>query len=200
MPLGEKFNPFIPITKIDFFLALKMKLCISYFLRVSEIEFNNDGLEGDASEIGILLQGNFKFRFSECGFGRVKRIEFAIRFLLFFVESEFAIKNFMFGKFAQEYNVILVLKGARSVIADPNGQVYINPTGNSGMASAGVGDVLTGLIAGFLGQKVSPIHSALLGVYLHGLAADLAAEQLTQYSLIASDIIDFLPKAIKSVL
>ncbi|MCX7920319.1 MAG: NAD(P)H-hydrate dehydratase, partial [bacterium] len=102
-------------------------------------------------------------------------------------------------RFAQEYNVILVLKGARTVIADPTGQVYINPTGNSGMASAGVGDVLTGLIAGFLGQKLSPLNSALLGVYLHGLSADLAVENLTSYCLIASDILDYLPHAIKTL-
>jgi ADP-dependent NAD(P)H-hydrate dehydratase / NAD(P)H-hydrate epimerase len=103
-------------------------------------------------------------------------------------------------KFAQEYKVILVLKGARTVIADPTGQVYLNPTGNSGMASAGVGDVLTGIIAGFLGQKLSPLNSALLGVYLHGLAADLAAEQLTQYSLIASDIISYLPQSFRNIM
>ncbi len=100
-------------------------------------------------------------------------------------------------RFAEEYNVILVLKGARTVIAQPNGQVYINSTGNPGMASGGVGDVLTGLIAGFLAQKMTPINSALLGVYLHGLAADFAAEQLTQYCLIASDILTYLPLAIK---
>jgi NAD(P)H-hydrate epimerase len=102
-------------------------------------------------------------------------------------------------QFAQEYKVILVLKGARTVIADPTGQVYINPTGNPGMASGGVGDVLTGLIAGFLAQKLSPLNSALLGVYLHGLSADLAVETLTQYCLIASDILDYLPKAIKTL-
>lgn len=103
-------------------------------------------------------------------------------------------------KFAQDYNVILVLKGARTVVADPTGQVYINPTGNAGMASAGVGDVLTGLIAGFLGQRISPINSALLGVYLHGLAGDLAAEQLTQYSLIASDILAYLPQSFRNIM
>ncbi|MFB3895650.1 MAG: NAD(P)H-hydrate dehydratase [bacterium] len=103
-------------------------------------------------------------------------------------------------RFAQDYNVILVLKGARTVIAEPTGQVYINSTGNPGMASAGVGDVLTGLIAGFLSQKVSPLNSALLGVYLHGLAGDLAAEQLTQYSLIASDILAYLPQSFRNIL
>ncbi|MDI6783971.1 MAG: NAD(P)H-hydrate dehydratase, partial [bacterium] len=102
-------------------------------------------------------------------------------------------------QFAQEYKVILVLKGARTVIANPTGQVYINPTGNPGMASGGIGDVLTGLIAGFLAQKLSPLNSALLSVYLHGLAADLAVEQLTQYCLIASDILDYLPTAIKAI-
>jgi len=101
--------------------------------------------------------------------------------------------------FASEYNVILVLKGARTIIATPQGEVYINSTGNSGMATGGSGDVLTGLISGLLAQGIDGVDATIIGVYLHGLAADLAADELTEYSLLPSDIIDYLPQAIRAV-
>lgn len=101
--------------------------------------------------------------------------------------------------FARKYNLVLVLKGHRSVVASWAGQVYVNQTGNPGMASAGCGDVLTGIIAAFLGQGIEPFLAAKLGVYLHGLAGDYAAREKGQISLIASDILDKLPQALKSV-
>ena len=100
-------------------------------------------------------------------------------------------------KVAESFNLHLVLKGARTLIADPKGQVFINPTGNPGMASGGTGDVLTGMITGLIAQGVEPGKAAQAGVYLHGLAGDLAAEELGQEALIASDLIDRLPKAIQ---
>ena len=103
-------------------------------------------------------------------------------------------------KFAKENNVFLVLKGSRTVFAEPGGQVYLNPTGNAGMATGGSGDVLTGIIAGLLAQGISPLESCILGNYLHGLAGDLAAEELTQYSLIAGDILTYLPKAFQKLI
>lgn len=99
--------------------------------------------------------------------------------------------------FAKEYNVIVVLKGYQTVVADPFGAVYINNTGNSGMSTAGSGDVLTGIISAFLAQGLSSFEAARLGVYTHGLSGDFAAQEKTQLGLIASDIIESIPKAIK---
>lgn len=99
--------------------------------------------------------------------------------------------------FAQNYEVVLVLKGAHTSIAAPDGSVYFNSTGNPGLATGGTGDVLTGILTGLLGQEYKPIDAAILGVFLHGLAADLAAEALGEEALIASDIVDYLPEAYK---
>jgi len=98
-------------------------------------------------------------------------------------------------KFSKETGTYLVLKGVPTVIAEPEGRVFINPTGNSGMASAGAGDVLTGMIAGFLGQGLNPLEASIIGVYMHGLAGDIAAKSKGEHSLIASDIIDSIPEA-----
>jgi NAD(P)H-hydrate epimerase len=99
--------------------------------------------------------------------------------------------------FAKDYKVTMVLKGHRTVVADYKGNLYINKTGNPGMATAGSGDVLTGIIGAFLGQGLDAFAAAKYAVYLHGLAGDLAAEEKTQISLIASDIIAKIPAAIK---
>ncbi|MBM3316173.1 hypothetical protein FJY71_10145, partial [candidate division WOR-3 bacterium] len=102
--------------------------------------------------------------------------------------------------FSREHKVILVLKGASTVIAEPEGRVFLNPTGNSGLGSGGSGDVLTGLIGGLIAQGAAPLDSAIIGTFLHGRAADLAAADLTEYCLCASDLLRYLPAAIKSVL
>ncbi len=103
-------------------------------------------------------------------------------------------------EFATQHQVILVLKGAKTVIANPQGEVAICPTGNPGMASAGMGDVLTGIITGLLAQGLSPWDGARAGVYLHGLAGDLAARQMGQPGLIASDVLASLPHALLPVM
>ncbi len=100
----------------------------------------------------------------------------------------------------KKLSLIIVLKGAPTVIGDPMGNVYINSTGNSGLAKGGSGDVLTGMIAGFIAQGASPADAACLGVYLHGYAADIAVKTKTEYSLVATDLIKFLPKAIKDII
>ena len=100
-------------------------------------------------------------------------------------------------EFAKRYNVIIVLKGHRTVVASFDGALYVNETGNPGMASGGFGDVLTGMITGLLGQKLSLFDAACLGVYLHGLAGDLAAQDRGQIGLIASDLVDRIPLAIR---
>jgi len=102
-------------------------------------------------------------------------------------------------KFSEKYNVHLVLKGARTLIAHPDGHVFINPTGNPGMASAGMGDVLTGMIAGFVSQGYSPGTAAHLAVYLHGDAADKVAVLKGPYGYISSDIMDKLPEVIGQI-
>lgn len=101
--------------------------------------------------------------------------------------------------FAKAHGVVVVLKGARTVVAHPGGAVTICPTGNPGMASAGMGDVLTGMLAGFLAQGLVPWDAARLGVYLHGWAGDLAAATRGQAGLIAGDLIDQLPQAIMAL-
>lgn len=100
-------------------------------------------------------------------------------------------------RFAQDYKVTVVLKGQNSVVVDYKGNLYINRTGNPGMATAGSGDVLTGMIAAFLGQGLNAFEASKFAVYLHGLAGDLAAKEKTQISMIASDIITKIPEAIK---
>jgi NAD(P)H-hydrate epimerase len=101
--------------------------------------------------------------------------------------------------FAKETGVYLVLKGAPTIISEPDGKVYINTTGNPGMATAGSGDVLTGMIAGFLAQGLNPLDASILGTYMHGLAGDSAASEKGMHSLIASDIIDKIPSAFFSL-
>ncbi len=95
---------------------------------------------------------------------------------------------------AQRANTIVVLKGAGTIVTDGE-KVYINKTGNPGMATAGSGDVLTGVITALLGQGLSDFDAAVLGVYIHGLAGDIAAEKFGHVSLMTTDIIDSLPDA-----
>lgn len=95
-------------------------------------------------------------------------------------------------EFAIEHKVIVVLKGAHTSIACPDGSCWFNTTGNPGMATAGSGDVLTGIILSLLGQGYTPHDAAILGVYLHGLAGDIASEASSEASLIAGDIIESL--------
>ena len=102
-------------------------------------------------------------------------------------------------RFASDYNVILILKGHRTIVASPKGKAYVNETGNPGMATAGSGDVLTGMAAALLGQGLSGFEAARLGVYLHGVAGDLAAKEKTQAGMLASDIIEKIPEAIKAL-
>ena len=100
---------------------------------------------------------------------------------------------------AISHKVFVIIKGHYTQICTPTGDVLFNPTGNPGMATPGSGDVITGIITSLLAQGYLPIEAAQLGVYLHGLAGDLAAEALTEESLIASDIIDYLPTAFKKL-
>jgi len=100
-------------------------------------------------------------------------------------------------KLACDYNITVVLKGYRTIVVDGQGNCFENKTGNSGMSSAGTGDVLAGIIASFLGQGLNAFEAAKFAVYLHGLSGDLAAKEKTKLGLIASDIIENIPRAIK---
>lgn len=101
--------------------------------------------------------------------------------------------------FSRQTGTYLVLKGAPTIIAEPEGRAYINSTGNSGMATGGSGDVLTGMIASFLGQGLNPLDASILGVFMHGYSGDIAASKKGEHSLIASDIIDSIPETFLSM-
>ncbi len=100
---------------------------------------------------------------------------------------------------ARKYHLIIVLKGAYTRIVCPDGKVYFNGTGNPGMATGGAGDVLTGMIGSLLAQGYEPEAAAKLGVFLHGLAADIALESESEESLSAGDIVNHLGRAFKQI-
>jgi len=103
-------------------------------------------------------------------------------------------------RLAAESGAVVALKGARTVVADPDGRATLNPTGNPGMATGGTGDVLTGVAGGLLAQGVAPAAALSAAVYLHGLAGDLAAEMRGEPGLVASDVADAIPAAIRRIL
>jgi NAD(P)H-hydrate epimerase len=102
--------------------------------------------------------------------------------------------------FATNFNVHLVLKGAATVIAHPDGSAYINPTGNPGMASGGMGDVLTGVLAGFITQGFTPEAAAHAAVYLHGAAADTLAKTIGPIGYLAGEVMNAIPAEIKKLI
>jgi NAD(P)H-hydrate epimerase len=101
--------------------------------------------------------------------------------------------------FSKKTGTYLVLKGVPTVIASPDGSAFINSTGNPGMATAGIGDVLTGMISSFLAQRISPQNASILGVYLHGLAGDIAAQKKGEHSLVSTDLINSISAVFRSV-
>lgn len=105
----------------------------------------------------------------------------------------------MAAEFAEDHDVTLVLKGNPTYVARPTGSVYENTTGNPGLATAGTGDVLSGVIAGIIAQGIGPPEAAETGVYLHGLAGDIASDEKTQPGVIAGDVIEAIPAALKHI-
>ncbi len=99
------------------------------------------------------------------------------------------------ARFAADHRCVCVLKDAPTAIGTPEGRIFVNTSGNNGMATAGSGDVLTGIIAGLLAQRAKPEDAALIGVWLHGRAGDLAAEREGYYGLMARHLIEYLPEA-----
>jgi hydroxyethylthiazole kinase-like uncharacterized protein yjeF len=102
-------------------------------------------------------------------------------------------------EFAHQYNVVLALKGHETIVVRPDGEIYVNATGNVGMATGGTGDVLTGMITSFVGQGMDAFNAAAAGVYLHGVAGDLAAKEKGTLSLIATDLLNKLPEVLKAL-
>ena len=103
-------------------------------------------------------------------------------------------------RFAQRYGCILVLKGHRTIVANPEGRCYVNTNGNSGMAKGGSGDVLGGILVSLLAQGMEPEEAARAAVWLHGRAGDLCAEALTEYAMTPSDLIGRLPAVFRELL
>ena len=103
-------------------------------------------------------------------------------------------------KCCEKFNCITVLKLHETIVSDFNGNVYINKTGNSALSHGGSGDVLCGMITGFLAQGLNCFEASALAVYLHGLTAEIASKDLTEYSTLASDLLKYIPKAIKTIL
>lgn len=100
---------------------------------------------------------------------------------------------------SQTFECITVLKGHNTIVTDGE-KVFENTTGNSALAKAGTGDVLAGIISGFLAQKMSPFNAAILGTFLHGLSGDLASDDFSKYSVLASDVIEYLPFAFNEII
>ncbi len=100
-------------------------------------------------------------------------------------------------KISSDIENIVVLKGHHTVIATPNGKVYVNDTGNSALSKAGTGDILTGMIAGFLASGVSKENAAVLAVFIHGVAGEMAAKELSEYGMLASDLLKYIPYAMR---
>ena len=102
-------------------------------------------------------------------------------------------------KLSNKYNCVTVLKTHSTLVCAKDGEIYTNEHGNSALAKAGTGDVLAGIITGLLAQKMTPFESAKLGVYLHSRAGEIASEELTEYSVLASDLVNYFPKVIKEI-
>lgn len=107
--------------------------------------------------------------------------------------------EFWAKKCCEKYDCITILKTHKTIVSDNKGHLYINNTGNSALAKGGSGDVLTGMITGFLAQGLKPFDAAIIAVYLHGRTGELASKQLTEYSVLASDLLNYIHLAIKNI-
>lgn len=107
--------------------------------------------------------------------------------------------TFSAKKLSEKYNCVTVLKTHRTIVCNSNGEIYINEHGNSALAKAGTGDVLAGMIAGLLAQKMPLYEAAKLGVYMHSIAGESASKALTEYSVLASDLVNYIPGVIKEL-
>ena len=152
-----------------------------------------DGLNALAKDIGLLQRRKCEFVVLTPHLGEFSRL------VSLSVEDVEKNKIEIARSFAKKNDVVLVLKGAPTVIAAPNGDVFVNPTGNAGMATAGSGDVLAGVIAALVGQHNTPVQAAINGVYVHGLAGDRARDEIGEMGMLASDILNRIPLALKKL-
>lgn len=118
------------------------------------------------------------------------------RLLEISVEEVLSDVEFYAKKCSKKYDCVTVLKTHKTVVCNKDGEKYINNTGNSALAHGGSGDILCGIITGFLAQGLDAYNASILAVYLHGKAAELASAELTEYSTLASDLLNYIPKAI----
>ena len=158
---------------------------------------SNKSLVVDADAINILAKNNVKF--STKNIVLTPHVKELSRLLNVSVEeiNDNREKYAMIA--AQKFECVVLLKGNKTVITNGE-EVYINSTGNSALAKAGTGDVLTGIIGGLISQSVDCFKAAIIGAYIHGLAGDLMSEELTKYSVLASDVVEYIPFAVKQVL
>lgn len=109
-------------------------------------------------------------------------------------------REFFAKEASQKFNCITVLKGHETIICNSQKDIVINQTGNSALAKAGSGDILTGIITGLTAQGCTPFDAAVLGVHLHGLCGEFASKKLTEYSVLASDLLEFIPDSVTKIL
>jgi len=160
-------------------------------------KFNDKPMVIDADGLNILAQNNVKL--SDNTILTPHPME-AARLLDTDVKQILDNKKEAAREISKKYNCITVLKSHNTVVCSKELEIYTNNTGNSALAKAGSGDVLTGMIAGFLAQGMDSFEAAKLGVYLHGLCGEIASEKLTEYSVMAEDLISFIPESIKTIL
>ncbi|MDD2852897.1 MAG: NAD(P)H-hydrate dehydratase [Desulfuromonadaceae bacterium] len=160
----------------------------------SPLVIDADGLNGVAGDVSVLLRKKSKQTVLTPHPGEMSRL---IGVTIADIEAD---RITVARDFAHKYSVFLVLKGARTVIASPSGAVAINSSGNPGMASGGMGDVLTGIIASLLGQGYDAWDACRLGVFLHGYAADLVAEDKGEIGISATDVSEKIPYAYKRLI
>ena len=150
-----------------------------------------DGINSVCEHIDILRRGNIIITPHPQEFARLNAVD----------KDEIQADRVGYStRFAKQYGIYVVLKGANTVIATPDGEVFINTTGNPGMAKGGSGDVLTGIIAAFLAQGLTLRDAALCGVYIHGYAGDIACEKRGMISMLPTDITEFLGKSFKELI
>lgn len=116
------------------------------------------------------------------------------------VENILLQSEFWAKKCAEKYNCTVILKLHRTIVTDNCGHIYVNESGNSALSHGGSGDVLCGMITGFMAQKVNAFDACCLAVHLHGVASELASKDLTEYSTLSSDLLNYIPQAIKTVI
>jgi len=169
------------------------------------IVIDADGLNALSGKTGILKKGKAPIILTP-HVGEMARLVQGVRGKGYGVAAGFSLREEIERDrinvaliFAKKTGCYLILKGVPTVIAAPDGNAFINPTGNPGMATAGTGDVLTGMISSFLAQRLSPQNASILGVYMHGLTGDMVAQIRGEHSLVASDIINAIPGVFKKI-